>query len=97
MWGLLAMIGLIAVIYCLAKALKKLGTWMVDVGDSLCDSARVARKKPVSVKGTVARNKILQDKITNFSSEEAASDAYNQQVRKEIDALTRDSAKSEGQ
>lgn len=88
MIGLLALIGLIVVLWIVSKGLKRLGTALTNVGDALIDMAAEAHKNrnnPSAEKIQQKLNKI-ENKIKSLKGDEDAQ--YHEKVRREIDEIT---------
>lgn len=87
MISLLAIVGLIVVLWLLSKGLKKMGNTLTSFGDALIDIAADAQKNEHRDKKTQKRLDKMEDKIKSLKGDDDA--AYREKVRREIDDLTK--------
>lgn len=86
MIGLLAIIGLIVVLFFMSNALKKIGNVLTQCGDALIDYASDMKKQNRSAEDVQQKLNKIQDKIESLKGDEDAQ--YREKVRKEIDEIT---------
>lgn len=86
MWGFLALIGLLFLMYWASKALVRLGNFLIRLSEELGDYVIMVHRKrgrpPVA-----AENKEIKDKMSIIKGEDT-DDEFMEKARKEIEKFT---------
>ena len=89
MFGLLAIIGLIAVLLWLSKGLKKVGRCLINTSEVCADLIEIHKKKSQNNRIIIQQNKNAESKLQSITGGISHA-AYSSNVRKEIDEILKE-------
>lgn len=90
MW-LLAMIGLIFLLWYLSKGLKKLGSFLESLGDRIAEERALREKTDANIQKLLSKmSKSKKKTWTKIINGQDTDEQYLKKIKKEIDEMTGD-------